>query len=108
MIPVYQGAVAPEAYRLQVTQGDSGVDLATVTTGEFRVCRADGQEVVWSATVGAQSATSLILTHTYAGGDLPVAGVYVIHAALTHPLGVSRSKPKKVLVLNPCDPSADP
>lgn len=57
---------------------DTGVDLAGATGCTILVRQPDGEEVEWSAAV---SGTKLV--HVTASGDLPLPGVYRLHAAFT-------------------------
>lgn len=105
---VYQGAQAPQAYVLDITPGDSGVDLSTVTDAEFQVLRPDGTEVTWAADMSNQTATTLTLTYEYVTpdpqanppvlSDLAQADRYVILAVLTIPSGVVPCEPRALHV----------
>lgn len=95
---VYEDAVAPEAYVLNLTPGDSGVDLSTVTAASFLVLRSDGVRATWTATRSNQTATTLTLTYSFAAADVNKPGKYVIFASLTIPSGTVRSTPQVLTV----------
>lgn len=99
---VYQGAVAPEAFRMKVLQGSSGIDLMTVTAVQFRVRPPTGPIMIWSAAiqVGA-TATQLTAAHTFAAPDTAVLGRHVVQAYLTVPAGTVRSMPATFQVMDP-------
>jgi hypothetical protein len=83
---IYQGTRAPVTMTLTVQQGDSGRDLSTVTAASFSIrCLADRSTTTWTAALGTQSATTLVLTHTFdaAGAETTTRGDYRMIARLT-------------------------
>lgn len=80
-----QGTRAPVAITLTIQQGDSGRDLSTVSAASFSVRMPDRSTTTWTATLGAQSATSLVLSHTFdaSGTETATAGDYRLIARLT-------------------------
>lgn len=99
MITVRSGAVAPEAYVLDVTPGSSGVDLSTVTAAVFNVRRPDGTTTTWTATRSNQTSSTLKMTHTFVAADTNQQGEHRVYAALTIPSGTVRTAPQTVNVL---------
>lgn len=99
---VYQGAVAPEAIRIKVLQGSSGIDLTTVTAAAFQVRQPSGAVLTWAAAiqVGA-TATQLTAVHTFILADTEQLGRHVIQAKLTVPAGIVRSVPATFQVIDP-------
>jgi len=97
---VYQGGVSPEAITVDVETGTSGLDLTTVTAAILRVGRPDGSVVTWSVAMSAQTATSLLLTHVFMAGDLPMVGRYAVVAELTIPAGMRRCNPREIYAQN--------
>ena len=95
---VYEDAVAPEAAVMNVTPGDSGVDLSTVTAAAFKVLKPSGTEDSWTATRSNQTANTLTLTYTLLAANVAVPGRYAIYASLTIPSGTVRTKPVVLLV----------
>lgn len=95
---VYEDAVAPQAYVLDVTPGTSAVDLSTVTAAVFNVRTQGGAETTWSAGLSAQTATTLTLTHTFVVTDIATPGTYVVFASLTIPSGIVRTAPVTLTV----------
>lgn len=95
---VVEDAVAPEAYVLNVTPGDSGVDLSTVTAASIKVLKPTGEEASWSATLTNATASTLTLTYTFTTNDVARPGRYRAYAALTIPSGTVRTRAKEFLV----------
>lgn len=100
-VRVYSGAGPAEAYVLNVTPGDTGVDLSTVTAASLSVQLQDGTVATWTATRSNQTATTLKLTHTFAAAETAQIGTYRIVANLTVPAGTVRCLPRRLAVLNP-------
>lgn len=99
---IYAGAVAPEAVRVKVTQGDAGIDLTTATAVDMVVRRADGGIVTWASTIVAGATpTQLIAEHVLVAGDADLVGTYVVVVRLTVPGGTIRSVPRALPVLDP-------
>ncbi len=91
---VYQDQLDTDGYILTVTPGTSGLSLATIASATFKVLRkADGSTSSWTATLSAQSASSLTLTYLFAAGEIDsVKGTYVIYARM---LVTGTGKPKR-------------
>lgn len=89
---LYVGATSPEPLRVTTEQGDTGFDLSTVTAGEIRVKKPNGAIATLAATITAQSPTSITLSHTFAAGEIDVAGPWHIYARHTVPGGFVRSE----------------
>lgn len=89
MADLVQGAVAPANYVLTVGQGDSGLDLTTVSAAVFNVYKPGAAAAVqWTAALSGASPTALTLTHAFLSvTELDVAGEYTIYATLTVPGG---------------------
>ncbi len=95
MSELYQGAVAPEAYCQNITPGESGLDLSTVTEAVFRVLKPGALVwTSWEATLSNQTSTTLRLTHAFPAfdedtpSDVDLAGLWKIFAVLTVPSGI--------------------
>lgn len=84
---VYEDADAPESFVMNVTPGDTGIDLSTVTAAVFKVRKATGAKVTWTATRSNQTTTTLRLTHEFDAADVDAKGPYVAYALLTIPSG---------------------
>lgn len=81
---IYQGAVSPASYRLNVTPGTSGIDLTTIASAVFKVRRrSDDSTATWTAVLSAQTTSTLTLTYVFIAGDTDVVGTYEIYALLT-------------------------
>lgn len=79
---------------MNVTPGDSGVDLSTVTAASFKVRKGNGSLATWSATRSNQTANTLTCTYTLTSTDVDHSGRYVYYIALTIPSGTVRTKPR--------------
>ena len=95
---VYEDAVAPESYRLNIVPGDSGIDLSTVTAVAFSVQDQLGNIATWTATRSNQTATTLTATHVFIAADIASKGRYVVYAKLTVPGGTVRTAPQTLTV----------
>lgn len=95
----YQGAVAPEGFAITCDQGETQIDLTTVTAATMRVKKPSGATVTWTAALSGASVKSVIVTHVFAAGDLDEKGRYSVVAHLSVPSGTIRSEPKTLLVL---------
>ena len=71
---VYAGAAAPYVVTVTVTSDAAGPDLSTATAATVTATSPDGAAREWAATLSAATATSLLLTHALAAGDVPVSG----------------------------------
>lgn len=98
MSVVFQGALAPEAYVLDITPGISGVDLVDVSAAVLKVLKPNNTEVNWSAAMSNKTSITLTLTHSFQAGDLDLTGLYRIYAALTIPGGTVRTEPRELVV----------
>lgn len=98
---VYQGAVAPEVYQLDITPGSSGIDLSTVSAAVLKVHLPDGTDTTWSVVMSNKTTTTLTLKHTFINTDTAQTGIYVIYASLTISLGTVRTRPSRLLVKVP-------
>lgn len=82
---LYEDQLSPDAYVLDVTPGNSAVDLAAVNSAAFHVHRrSDGSITTWAAAITNQTPTTLTLTYLLAAGEIDtVRGSYDIYARLT-------------------------
>lgn len=95
-VSLYEGAVAPEQYTLVLKQA-AGFDYSTVTAAEFVVRKPDGSRTTWTASISAQTTTSLSLTHVFAPGEA-IAGDFRLYARLTVPTGSVRSRTRTLRI----------
>ena len=96
---VHQDAVAPYAFRYDVTSTDvTNFDLSTVVSAVFRVLRENGNETTWSAALSDQTTTTLRLTHIFASGDVDQIETLVITPVMTAAGGDFFAQPKKLRV----------
>jgi len=98
---VRQGALAPKSYSILAQAGDSGVDMTTVTAATIEVQLPDGSRPSWPALLSNASVASVLVTHAFAAGDLPIRGFYAVLARLTVPFGsnVLETDPERLAVL---------
>lgn len=98
------GSVAPVALRLTVTRlAASTLDLRTVTAATLRVRLppndfGEYETTTWSLTLGASTTSTLVMTHTFASGELATDGVYRISADLTVPGGTVPCEARDLIV----------
>lgn len=81
---VWTGALAPEALVISVTSTD--FDLSTVSAATIYMCaQPDASTTVTtlSATISAQTSTSLTLTHQWQAGETATTGTFYVYASLT-------------------------
>lgn len=90
MATVPVGIKAPRTITLTYAAAESlGISLSTVTAASIAV-RKPGETATWTASITAQSASSITIRHSFAadGLDVDVAGEYFLRAWLTIPSGV--------------------
>jgi len=58
---VYVGARSPEALRVSICSGTSGLDMTTVQSVVFQICR--GRD--WSAVIDSATRSKLVAVHTF-------------------------------------------
>ncbi len=96
---VFQGALAPEALTIHVKQGESPLDLTTVTGATLSVRRPDGEEFTWTAALAAgpnppvATSTDLWILYGFASGDVDYVGTYDVVPNLITPGGTIRAVP---------------
>jgi hypothetical protein len=98
---IYQGAIAPEAYKARIAAGKSGVDMTTITSVEFHVRPPVGAVMVWPAAILEAQAGYLVASHTLILADTAAAGRHVAMAYLYLPSGRIRSAPSVFTVVDP-------
>ena len=99
---VYIDAVAPEVLIIDLTPAVAAdMDLSTVSAASLKVQTPQNgyAEETWSASISNKTATTLRLTHTFATGEVDVAGLYTVVAILTCTGGTVKSDPKSFQVL---------
>ncbi len=96
---IHQGATAPYTLRYTVTTDNAAFDLTTVSAAEFSVKRqAGGDAETWSASISAATTTSIVLTHTFATGEVDDVELLIIQPHLTIPAGELIAEPKNLQV----------
>lgn len=98
---VRQGAVAPEALAIKVSQGDSTVDLSTATAVSIHVRKPDGETATWTAAIVSRTTVLLVASHSFAIGDTVQLGEHALYVSITVPGGVVRSEPQAFKVVPP-------
>lgn len=98
---IYQNALQPEAFSVTVTNGDTGLDMTTVTAASLSVQLPDGTTTTWVASISGATTTQLTVTHTMpssAPSDVATVGEYSVVAVLTIPSGTVRGQPVRLVV----------
>lgn len=100
-VELWVGALAPEAYVLELTSADADIDLSTVTAAVLHVQAPDGTESTWDAVhVWDAVEEVLTLTHVFHAttSELDKSGPWSAYAWLTTPDGPIRSRPRRIIV----------
>jgi hypothetical protein len=99
---ILRGARSPRTCRLNLTPGNTGLDLTTVTGVSFDVVGPTGIAQVWAAAIDSASTASLSCHHTFddAGAEVAEPGRYSIVATLTTPGGPHDAGPYYLQVLD--------
>lgn len=94
MPTLYVGLEAPKEYTVDFIQGDSLLDMSTITDATFEIRKPDGSTVSWTAVLSAQTTDTITLTYTFSGGggDLDQAGTWHFYAKFEVPGGFERSE----------------
>jgi hypothetical protein len=99
MASIHQDAVAP--YAFQYTLSSTDFDLNTTSAAVFTVKYSNGTERTWTAAtsggVGLPS-SSIIVSRTFAAGDLDIAGTARIVPVLTLPVGEVVGPPQELFI----------
>ncbi len=79
------GPRAPEALKVTLRAGQSGVDMRNVSACTLSVQRPGGDTVSWPTTLGAATAGEVLATHVFdaLGEEAALAGGYVITPTVT-------------------------
>lgn len=101
MATVYVGMLAPYALRFTGTPGTDAYDLSTVTAALFKVKKPNGTIASWTATLSAQSSSSVLIAHAYQAGDLDQAGCYTYWVEATVPSGTINFGPSNFCAVDP-------
>ena len=94
----HAGAVAPEAFRLTICTGDSGVDLATVTAVSVKLLPRNGATKTWAMSIESQTADTMVAVREFSAGDIPKQEIYTVTTSLTVPGGVRRCDSVRLIV----------
>lgn len=94
---IYSNPVPPETLTVIVSQGASGLDLSTVLGVYLLVRYPDtNADVLWTASIVTQSATALVVRHTFNNlttGEASIPGTYRVMVGLEIPGGTKRAGP---------------
>ena len=85
------GISSPNSIGLTINQGDSNLDLTSVTGLTLNVTRAiDGTTAAWVCTIVTKTSTQLQALYSFDanGQDVPVLGIYEVAPEMTVPGGV--------------------
>ena len=94
---VYSNPQPPETLTVNVSQGESGLDLSTVTSVSLSVRYPNTDlDVTWTASIVTQTATALSVRHTFnnlTAGEAVIPGTYRVMVNLDVPSGTKRAGP---------------
>lgn len=101
MSTILQGAKDPEALRVILTPGSSGLDMRTVTDCVLKVTRPDRSTTTWSCGLSDASLYSLIARHVFdaAGDETALPGAYIVEPEIVTPSGSRRCRLFKLHVV---------
>lgn len=86
---------------MNVTPGDSALDLSTVTGAYFLVYHlATKRQFRWEATLSNQSPTTLLVTHVFRVEDTARLGDHRVVAMLAVPGGELSTEPSAFTIVN--------
>lgn len=88
----YVGAVPPEALKVTIKQGESGLDLTTASAVSLFVRKPSGAEQTWTCAIQSSTTSVLVVTAVYSGGYLDEVGEYRAKPVLTVPGGAVNCK----------------
>jgi hypothetical protein len=96
------GIGPPNVLPFTVLQGDSSLDLTTVTGVSLAVTRQlDGSTTTWACVIDSASATVLVAHHAFQDGDVDVLGVYELAPSLAVPEGSVPTYAMKIAATTP-------
>lgn len=95
---VYQGALAPEAITVDITPGDSDLDLSGVVSATLEVYRSGALEDTWSCALSNQTESTVTLTYAFSAGDTDDTGTITLLPKLVAPGGTYRCNPLNVYI----------
>lgn len=92
------GPKAPEALKVTLLAGDSGIDMTTVTAVSLDVVRPDGATATWTTVLSGATTLQVIATHVFDAGGLEASlpGSYLIKPQITAAGQARRGFPFKV------------
>lgn len=97
---VYVGAVSPESFAMDVTPGESGVDLSTVTEAVLYALKPSQEIASWTADLSEQTADALTVSYSFPGtSPVDEEGDWKVYALLTLPDGTVRTTSVTLRVL---------
>ena len=93
----FVGLRAPYALVVHVTPSEKLADLSVVTAASFEVYRNNATTAeTMTAMITSQSASEIVLAHTWAEGDNDAPGILRIYPVLTAPGGNYYAAPVSV------------
>jgi hypothetical protein len=81
------GARDPEALRVVLTAGSSGLDMRNVTSCTLHVTRPDGTTTTWNTVLAGATVNQVDALHVFdaLGAEVALAGNYVIEPRVLAP-----------------------
>jgi hypothetical protein len=98
---MYTGAQAPESLDVTIN-ATSDFDPSTASLFAIDVWDPNGKQTTWTVTsVVAQTAAAVTLRHTFAQGEVALAGTYRLRITCTTPAGTRRSFTPRISAVPP-------
>jgi len=96
------GARAPEALRVVINTGDSGIDLSIATKVDLVIVKKPSNtRETWTTTIWEKTSSKIIAMHDFNVGDVDHTGVYSIIALIAIPTGQVRAMLGKINIIDP-------
>lgn len=85
------GPKSPEALKVTLLSGESGLDMRTITQCTLHVTRPDGSTATWGTSLSGATPSQVVAQHVFDvdGLEASIAGSYVVQPHITVD-GVSR------------------
>jgi hypothetical protein len=98
------GIAAPNKLSFTILQGNSSLDLTTVSAVSLLVTRElDGSTATWACVIDSATPSTLVAHHNFVsdGSDVSVLGIYELAPQLTVPGGVVPAYAMRVQATSP-------
>lgn len=87
MTELLVGAADPEALRVVLTPGNTGLNMTSVSACTFHVRRPDGTTTTWSTVLSGATALQVTARHVFdaSGDEVSAAGAYLVEPRVMAP-----------------------